>query len=127
MSQENVSVVRGMYEAFDSADIPTIIAALDPKVEWWEAENFIYADKNPYVGPDAVLEGVFMRIGNEWEGSQYPPKKFWMPETPRSDMAITLEPTKRTASVSGRSLRISSPSAVGGWSSSSSTLIRHSF
>lgn len=74
MSQENVNVVRGMYAAFASGDIPYIIGALDPQVEWWEAENFIYADKNPYVGPDAVLEGVFARIGQEWEGFVVSPK-----------------------------------------------------
>ena len=75
MSQENVSVVRGMYEAFAKGDVPAIIAALDPQVEWWEAENFIYADGNPYVGPDAVLAGVFMRIGDEWEGFAVSPKE----------------------------------------------------
>ena len=68
MSQESVKVVEGMYEAFGKGDIPTVLAALDPQVKWWEAENFIYADGNPYVGPDAVLKGVFMRIGTEWEG-----------------------------------------------------------
>ena len=68
MSVESVKVVEGMYEAFGKGDIPTVLAALDPQVEWWEAENFIYADGNPYVGPDAVLNGVFMRIGSEWEG-----------------------------------------------------------
>jgi ketosteroid isomerase-like protein len=56
-----------MYEAFGRGDIAFVIGALDPDVEWWEAENFIYADRNPYVGPQAVLEGVFARIGNEWE------------------------------------------------------------
>jgi ketosteroid isomerase-like protein len=75
MSEENVSVVRGMYEAFGRGDIPAVIAALDSKVEWWEAENFIYADGNPYVGPDAVLAGVFMRIGNEWEGFAVSPEE----------------------------------------------------
>ena len=68
MSQDYVQIVRGMYEAFGRGDIPSVLSALDPNVEWWEADNFIYADKNPYVGPNAVLEGVFMRIGNEWEG-----------------------------------------------------------
>lgn len=68
MSAENVNTVRGMYEAFGRADIATVIAALDPAVEWWEAENFIYADKNPYVGPNEVLTGVFMRIASEWDG-----------------------------------------------------------
>jgi ketosteroid isomerase-like protein len=67
MSQENVNVIRALYQAFASGDIPVIIAALDRQVEWWEAENFIYADKNPYVGPDAVLGGVFMRIANDWD------------------------------------------------------------
>jgi hypothetical protein len=37
---------------------------MDPSIEWNEAENFIYADRNPYVGPQAVLEGVFTRLGS---------------------------------------------------------------
>ena len=68
MSEESVHVVKGLYEAFGRGDIPAVLAALDPRVEWREAENFIYADGNPYVGPQAVLEGVFMRLGSEWEG-----------------------------------------------------------
>jgi hypothetical protein len=68
MSEESVNVVKGIYEAFGRGDIPVVLAALDPRVEWREAENFIYADGNPYVGPQAVLEGVFMRLGDEWEG-----------------------------------------------------------
>lgn len=75
MSQESVGIVRSMYEAFGRGDIPVIIAALDPEVEWWEAENFIYADGNPYVGPQAVLEGVFIRIANEWEGFSVSPEE----------------------------------------------------
>ena len=75
MSLENVTVVRGMYAAFAKGEIPIIIAALDRQVEWWEAENFIYADGNPYVGPDAVLTGVFVRLGSEWEGFAVSPKE----------------------------------------------------
>src|ERR1044071_2857723 len=75
MSEENVNVVKGMYEAFGRGDIATVIAALDPRGEWWEAEDFIYAGGNPYVGPDAVLQGVFARIGGEWEGFAVSPKE----------------------------------------------------
>ncbi len=75
MSQENARIVQGIYEAFGSGDIPTVIAALGPQIEWWEAESFIYADGNPYVGPNAVLEGVFMRIGTEWDGFAVSPKE----------------------------------------------------
>ena len=73
MSEQNLSVIRGMYEAFGKGDIAGVINALDPQVEWLEAENFIYADGNPYVGPNAVLEGVFMRIGTEWDGFNVAP------------------------------------------------------
>lgn len=75
MSQENVNAVRGMYEAFGRGDIQTVIAALHPQVEWWEAENFIYADGNPYTGPQAVLEGVFIPIAQEWDGFAVRPKE----------------------------------------------------
>ena len=75
MSQENVSVVKDMYEAFGRGDIPAVLAALDAQVEWREAENFIYADGNPYVGPESVLQGVFMRLGGEWEGFAVSPEE----------------------------------------------------
>ena len=68
MSAENVKTVESMYAAFAKGDIPTVLAGLDPQVEWWEAENFIYADGNPYVGPQSVLQGVFMRIVSDWDG-----------------------------------------------------------
>ena len=74
MSQENVNVVKSMYAAFATGNIPVVIGALDSEVKWWEAENFIYADHNPYEGPDAVLEGVFMRLGNDWEGFEVKPE-----------------------------------------------------
>ena len=67
MSQQDANTVRALYEAFGRGDIPFVLGALDGEVEWREADSFIYADKNPYLGPTAVLEGVFARIGGEWE------------------------------------------------------------
>jgi ketosteroid isomerase-like protein len=75
MSEQNASVIRGLYEAFGRGDIPGVLGALDAQIEWLEAENFIYAEGNPYIGPAAVLEGVFMRIGAEWEGFTVSPKE----------------------------------------------------
>lgn len=63
----NVAVVDGLYQAFAKGDIPNALAAMDANIVWNEAENFPYADRNPYLGPDAVLNGVFARIGEEWE------------------------------------------------------------
>ena len=67
MSQENVDLVRGMYDSFAAGDVPAVLESFDPEIVWNEAENFPYADGNPYVGPTAVVEGVFARLGSEWE------------------------------------------------------------
>jgi ketosteroid isomerase-like protein len=75
MSQDNVKTVQSLYTAFAQGDVPTISAALDSEVEWLEAENFIYDDGNPYIGPQAVLSGVFMRIGGDWENFAVAPKE----------------------------------------------------
>lgn len=75
MSENNRATVQGMYEAFGRGDIETVLGALDRQVEWWEAENFIYADGNPYVWPQAVLQGVFARLGAEWDGFSVSPKE----------------------------------------------------
>ncbi len=64
----NTEIVRGLYEAFGRGDVPAALGLLDPGIVWNEAENFIYADRNPYIGPQAVLDGVFARIGTDWEG-----------------------------------------------------------
>ena len=66
MSQENVNLLRAAYAAFAEGDVPAVLAAMDPQIRWNEAENFPYADGNPYVGPEAVVEGVFKRLGADW-------------------------------------------------------------
>ncbi|MBV6441594.1 MAG: hypothetical protein EPGJADBJ_03280 [Saprospiraceae bacterium] len=63
----NVAVVDGLYQAFAKGDVPAVLAVMDAGIVWNEAESYPYADKNPYIGPDAVLNGVFTRIGAEWE------------------------------------------------------------
>ena len=63
----NVAIVDGLYKAFAAGDVPNALAPMDANIVWNEAEGFPYADRNPYIGPDAVLNGVFARIGAEWE------------------------------------------------------------
>ena len=75
MSAENVAVVKGIYHAFATGDVPAVVAAMSPDIEWNEAENFIYSDGNPYRGPEAILGGVFARIGGEWEGFSAVPEQ----------------------------------------------------
>ena len=76
MSQQSVEVIRGIYDSFGKGDVPAILGQMDQQIEWNEAENFIYADRNPYVGPQAILEGVFMRFGTEWLGFTVNPEEW---------------------------------------------------
>jgi uncharacterized protein len=75
MASANSQVIRGLYEAFAKGDIPGVLGAMAPGIVWNEAENFPYADRNPYVGPQAVLEGVFGRIGADFEGFAATPEE----------------------------------------------------
>jgi ketosteroid isomerase-like protein len=72
----NSQTLRGMYDAFARGDVPTVLAGLDPDIVWNEAEGSAYASGSPYHGPQAVVQGVFMRLGNEWNGYQVKPDKF---------------------------------------------------
>ena len=75
-SVDQVSVVQQIYDAFARGDVPAVVAAFDPQIEWREAEGFLYADGNPYVGPQAVLEGVFGRLATDWENFTVTPQRF---------------------------------------------------
>lgn len=55
-----------MYAAFASKDVDSVRSLFDPKVEWNAAENFLYADGNPYIGHDAVMNGIFKRLAEDW-------------------------------------------------------------
>ncbi len=63
----NAERISKLYDAFAAGDVDTFVANLDPGITWNEAENFIYAKGNPYVGADAILSGVFGPIGAEWD------------------------------------------------------------
>ncbi len=101
MSQKNLETVRGIYEAFDRGDIPKVLGQMEHNIEWNEAENFIYADRSPYVGPQAVLEGVFMRLGSEWDGFTVTPEE-WLDAGHR---VVVLGSYSGTHKATGKSVR----------------------
>ena len=76
MSQGNVELIRSLYEAFGRGDVPAVLASFAPDIRWQEAEGFVYADGNPYVGPDAILQGVFGRLATEWDGFTVTPDSY---------------------------------------------------
>jgi uncharacterized protein len=76
MSQENITVIRGMYDSFSRGDVTSVLGQMHQHIEWREAENFLYADRSPYRGPQEVLEGVFMRLASEWADFKVMPEEW---------------------------------------------------
>jgi ketosteroid isomerase-like protein len=68
----NVDIITEAYAAFAVGDIPAVLQTFAHDIEWTEAAGFLYA--GTYVGPDAILENVFMRMGTEWDGYQVKPE-----------------------------------------------------
>jgi ketosteroid isomerase-like protein len=76
MAQGNLEIIEELYAAFARGDGPAVLAAMDEGIVWNEAEHAIYADRNPYLGPAAIAEGIFTRYATEWEGFQAIPAQF---------------------------------------------------
>lgn len=70
----NVDLIRGVYDALAKGDVFAVLGVLSPEISWTEAEGFPYA--GTFVGPQAVLANVFMRLGTEWDGFAAVPDDF---------------------------------------------------
>lgn len=57
-----VETIKAAYAAFGRNDPSVLFGAMDPGVTWNEAEGNPLADRNPYVGAQAIGEGVFGRL-----------------------------------------------------------------
>ena len=72
----SVRTVEALYEAFARGDIATVIGAMDENVEWYEAEGNPWHPGHAFVGPQQVVDGVFARIGQEFEDFRVEPHRF---------------------------------------------------
>ena len=57
----NKEIIENAYASFAMGDVPAALGAMADDIQWTEADGFPLA--GTYVGPQAVLEGVFMRLG----------------------------------------------------------------
>ena len=70
------ALVQGVYQAFEYGDIAGVTANFSPDIVWNEAENSPYSDRNPYEGADAIVSGLFARLGGEWSYFNAVPSEF---------------------------------------------------
>lgn len=74
---ENLGAIQRLYDAFARGDGPGALAEMHERIEWNEAENFIYSDRNPYQSPSDVATGVFGRLLADWEDYEATPYEFF--------------------------------------------------
>jgi ketosteroid isomerase-like protein len=70
----NKEIVEGAYSSFAQGDIPAALGAMAEDIHWVEADGFPLA--GTYVGPQTVLEGVFMRLAEIGDDFAVVPEQF---------------------------------------------------
>ena len=74
---DNVSLLKNFYEALGSGDVPAVLGMMSPEIRWSQAEGNPYRPNGePWVGPDAVLNNLFMKLATEWDSFTIHPKAF---------------------------------------------------
>jgi ketosteroid isomerase-like protein len=98
MSQDNIALVRGLYEAFGRGDVPTVLAGFADDIEWNEAEGMPYGGQ--YHGPNAVAENVFAPITDDFNDFAVTPEELFAD----GDTVVTIARYTGTAKESGKAL-----------------------
>ena len=62
----NLEIIKAHYAASDTKDLAAMLAPVTATTRWTEMAGFPCA--GTFIGPDAVVENVFMVIGAAWDG-----------------------------------------------------------
>ena len=62
MSEENINLIKNIYEKFNGRNYSDVLELFGKDLEWIAANSSPLADRSPYHGVDAVRDGVFARI-----------------------------------------------------------------
>ena len=66
---DNVVLAKDIYASFARGDIPAVLGAFEPNIQWREAEGNPYQpDGAAWVGPQSVVEKLFKSLGSDWDG-----------------------------------------------------------
>src|SRR6056297_577951 len=101
-ASEPRAVVETVYAAFAQGDMDRFVALMAPDVVWNEAEGNPYADMNPYIGPEAVMSGLFGRLVRDWEDFSATPHEFVV----EGDRVVVFGRYKETWKATGKTIDI---------------------
>jgi ketosteroid isomerase-like protein len=72
----NLATIQAAYAAFAQNDPSVLFGAFAGDVQWREADGNPLADRNPYIGAQAIGEGVFGRLLGAIDGFTAAPDRF---------------------------------------------------
>lgn len=67
MTAENVAVVQSVYDNFAKGDIPAVLAALAPEIEWVEGPQAYLPHRGTHRGPGEVADKVFGMVAANFD------------------------------------------------------------
>ena len=70
----NKEIIENVYANLARGDVPAVLGAMADDIEWVEADGFPLP--GTFVGPQNVLEGVFMRLGEIGDEYTVVPDRF---------------------------------------------------
>jgi uncharacterized protein len=74
MTVTNKEIIEQAYASFAAGDVPAALGAFSDDIQWTEPDGYPLA--GTYVGPQAVLEDVFMRLGEIGDHFAVLPEQF---------------------------------------------------
>jgi len=92
--------VRRFYEALGRGDVATVVALLDPQVQWTEAESFPYYG-GTWQGPEAVVNNLLVPLARDWEGFSASAHEFIASD----DRVVSLGIYSGTFKITGRAMQ----------------------
>jgi uncharacterized protein len=102
MSQQNVTLAQSMYDAFARGDIPTVVGAMDPNIEWIEPEAPGFPFGGVHRGPQEVVDKVFALLQTYYQEIAFIPQEF----VEAGDRVIVLGESRGKAKASGTSFQV---------------------
>ena len=75
MSEQDVSTMRNAYEAFNRGDIPAVLEAFDPQIEWHEPGGG-RAPQGTFSGAQSVANDVFATVPENFDEFEAQPDAF---------------------------------------------------
>lgn len=95
----NLQTIQALYAGFATGDMPAILANMAPDIAWTEAEGYPYA--GTFHGPQAIVDGVFIKLATEWDGYQAVPERY----VSEGDDVVALGHYSGTYKATGKSFR----------------------